>query len=268
MRLSRQLAAAAALIFALGAVGSVASADGGPAWLGIAMETKDHAVVVARVISGSPADKAGIRAGDRIERVDGTRITDPADVQKLVGAHSIGDTAAVTVERAGSDTTLRVKVAPRPTVDEMLRMDRVGKAAPPWIGVEAVTGGAPLSPSTLRGRVGIIEFWATWCGPCRATAPELTRLQSRYGAQGLTVMGITTDAKDVAAEYVERHGLGFSILSDPSADTTRVYGVSALPTLFVVDKRGVVRDVAVGFAPENTARVETLVTQLLAEPGP
>ncbi len=249
-------------------VSSHASADGGPPWLGVAMEAKDSAVVVARVISGSPADKAGIAAGDRIEKVDGTRVSTPEEVQHIVAAHHAGETVSVTVAHAGSDATLQVKMAPRPTIDEMLRMDRVGKPAPAWTGVEQATPGAPLSPTTLKGHVALVEFWATWCGPCRMSGPELARLQARYGAQGLTVVGITTDSKATAGEYAERHSLGFAAVSDPTATTTRAYGVAVLPTLFVIDKRGVVRDVSVGYAPDNATHVEALVNRLLAEPSP
>ena len=245
-----------------------ALADGGAPWLGIAMETKDGAVVVARVISGSPADKAGIAPGDRIESVDGTRVTTPGDVQHIVALHHAGETLPVSIAHAGASSTLQIKIAPRPTMDEMLRMDHVGKPAPAWTLVEQATPGAPLSTTTLKGHVALVEFWATWCGPCKMSGPELARLQARYGAQGLTVVGITTDSKAIAGEYAERHSLGFAAVSDPSATTTRAYGVSVLPTLFVIDKRGIVRDIAVGYSPDNATYVESLVNRLLAEPSP
>ena len=256
------------ILVAMLGVSGHASAEGGQPWLGIAMETKDGAIVVARVISGSPADKAGIAPGDRIEQVDGTRVTTPEEVQRIVASHHSGDTLPVSVDHAGSSSTLQIKIAPRPTMDEMLRMDRVGKPAPAWTLVEQATPGAPMSPTTLKGHVALVEFWATWCGPCKMSGPELAKLQARYGAQGLTVVGITTDSKAVAGEYAEHHSLGFAAVSDPSATTTRAYGVSVLPTLFVIDKRGVVRDVSIGYSPDNATHVESLVNRLLVEPGP
>jgi peroxiredoxin len=147
----------------------------------------------------------------------------------------------------------------------MLRMDHVGSPAPAWEGLEP-TSGFPASLAGLRGRVVVVDFWATWCGPCRELAPVLSGWQAHYAAEGLSVVGITTDPVDAAATFKERLDLRYPMASDPHAATTQSYGVSALPTLFVVDKRGVVRDVAVGADPEQEARMEALIRTLLAEP--
>jgi peroxiredoxin len=263
------LASAFAIVLALGVVAAPAAlAQNEPAWLGVAMEAHSGVVVVMHVISGSPADKAGIKTGDKIERVDGTQVASPGEVQRLVGDHHSGDTIDVKIGRASGETNIAVKAAPRPTMDEVLRMDHVGKIAPAWVGVQAATVGAPLSVGALKGKVAVVDFWAISCGPCRMTGPELARIQAKYGAQGLVVVGITTDSKSDAAEFAERKSLGFSVLSDEDATTTRAYGISAIPTVYVVDKRGIVRDVMVGYDPDHGTRIEALAQKLLAEPAP
>jgi peroxiredoxin len=253
---------------ALAVASPIARADDAPAWLGVAMEARSGVVVVMHVISGSPADKAGIKVGDKIERIDGTSVASAAEVQRLVSEHRSGDTIDVKIARASGETSIAVKAAPRPTMDEVLRMDHVGKIAPEWVGVQAATPNAPLSVGALKGKVAVVDFWAISCGPCRLTSPELARIQAKYGAQGLTVVGITTDAKSDASEFAERKSIGFSVLSDENGTTTQAYGISAIPTVYVVDKRGVVRDVMIGYDPDHGPRIEALAQKLLAEPAP
>ena len=96
-------------------------------------------------------------------------------------------------------------------------------------------------------------------------APKLSALQSKFAAQGLNVVGITTDDLEQAAAFKERTQMRYPVVSDPNGETTAVYGVSGLPTLFVIDKRGVIRDVAVGYDPGRDASLESLVQTLLAE---
>jgi peroxiredoxin len=113
--------------------------------------------------------------------------------------------------------------------------------------------------------VVLLDFWAMWCGPCRLIQPKLSALQAKYGAQGLSVVGITTDELEQAAAFKERTQMRYPVVSDPNGETTSAYGVSGLPTLFVIDKRGVVRDVTVGYDPGREASLEALVQTLLAE---
>jgi thiol-disulfide isomerase/thioredoxin len=145
-------------------------------------------------------------------------------------------------------------------------MDHVGAPAPEWTDL-APTSGFPGSMAALRGHVVVVDFWATWCGPCREVAPVLSGWQARYGAQGLNVVGITTDPATAAASFKEQLGLRYPMASDPHGATSSLYGVSALPTLFVVDRHGVVREVTVGTGPDESARLEALVQALLAEPS-
>ena len=236
-------------------------------WLGIAMESAPDGVRVGHVIRGSPAEKAGVLEGDRLVRVVGKDVATPREVIALLSGHGEGEPVAVTLSRAGKDMALTVTLATFPAPDDILRMDRVGASAPTWTGIEPV-GGAPASLASLRGRVVLLDFWATWCGPCRELAPELSALQARYGAQGLSVVGITTDPAEAAAAFKEHVDMRYPIAIDAHAETSRAYGVSALPTLFIVDKRGVVRDVGVGFDPDHGSQLEALVKTLLAEPAP
>jgi thiol-disulfide isomerase/thioredoxin len=234
------------------------------------MESGAHAsgVRVKHVVRGSPAAKAGVRESDRISSIGGTRVTSTREVVQAVAAHAVGDVVAISVTRGDRDLTLRAMLTEFPPGEEILRMDLVGAFAPGWKGVEAVSGTVPSSLSGLRGRVVLLDFWATWCAPCRVVAPKLGALQARYGAQGLSVVGLSTEGAQEVALFAQRTGMRYAIAVDKNDETTQAYGVSSLPTLIIIDKRGVVRDVAIGYDPSGDRALEATVRALLAEPAP
>jgi thiol-disulfide isomerase/thioredoxin len=261
-----------ALTFGVALLGLGTSADAqgrSRGWLGIAMDGAGSGVGVhvAHVVRGSPADKVGIHENDRVLKIDGNAVTVSTEVIRLVGLHTLGDAVAITIARAGKETPLTATLAAFPSPDEMLRMDTVGSFAPPFSGLTTLAG-FPETLRAARGKVVVLDFWASWCGPCRILSPVLSGWQARYGAQGLTVVGITTDPPDVAASAKEALGMRYPVASDAQAETSKAYGVQALPTLFVIDKKGVVREVSVGYDPGHDAAVEALLKTLLAEPAP
>jgi len=204
-----------------------------------------------------------------IVRIGDVGTRSPDDVIREVGSHAPGATLRISVLRAGAPFSFNATLGTMPDRDEMLRLDKVGAMAPSWKGMSAVAGPLPGAIDELRGRVVVLDFWATWCMACRMSAPKLTSWQAKFGAQGLSVIGITDDPVEEASQGVQSFGMKYAAVgSDPSYSTQRAFGVRALPTVFIIDKRGVVRDVSVGFDPRKEAEMEALLLQLLAEPGP
>jgi cytochrome c biogenesis protein CcmG/thiol:disulfide interchange protein DsbE len=129
----------------------------------------------------------------------------------------------------------------------------VGQPAPDFTLAVAANGdaGARMQLTELRGRPVVIDFWASWCGPCAVQAPILDRLARKYEGRGLVVLGVNIDDPPaVAKEYARRKGLSYPILVDPRDQAAGVYGVSTLPSVIVVDREGNVSSFMTGVVDE------------------
>ena len=162
---------------------------GGRAWT----PTPAQGVRVGHVIRGSPAEAAGVREGDRLVRVAGAASARPR--RRPSGRRECMSAIASRSSSAGARARRRPTrvLAAFPSQDELVRMDLVGVPAPVWKDPQAVSGAFPSSVAAMRGHVVLLDFWATWCAPCRVVIPKLEALQARYGAQGLSVLGVSTE---------------------------------------------------------------------------
>lgn len=238
-----------------------------PGWLGVelaAAPAGEAGVMVRDVVSGAPAEHAGMKSGDRILSVGGEPVARPQDVVRAVSQHHAGERLSVGLERSGETRLLAVPLGARPDEDDMLRSRFLGTEAPAWRELATVRGTLPKEVSELRGRVVVIDFWASWCVACRLAIPTLNAWHERLGARGLTVVGITTDPADLALEASVELGIGYAVASDLDGLTSRAYRASALPTLFVLDKQGKVRDIIVGYSSDRLAEVEKTLEALVA----
>jgi thiol-disulfide isomerase/thioredoxin len=239
------------------------------AWLGVALDKGPSGGVLARhVVNNSPAARAGLTDGDQILTADGVTLSEPNQLIARVALVGPGSPIAMRIRHAGVDRDVKAALISFPGAEAVLRLDKVGTFAPGWKAAAAVNGSLPASVGAARGRVLLIDFWASWCAPCRMMAPQLAQWQSTYGAQGLSVIGFTDDPVPVAAQSAQAMGMSYTVASDESKAVTAAYGVSALPTVFLVDKKGVVREAYLGFDPARHHEMERALLALLAEPAP
>ncbi len=129
----------------------------------------------------------------------------------------------------------------------------VGKPAPAF-SLEVVHNGEPgarLSLDALAGKPVLLDFWATWCGPCQVEAPIVSRVAERYKDRGLVVVGVNTNDKPgLAGPFAAKKRLSFPVVFDSQGDVGDSYDVRSLPTLVMVGKDGKVRAVRQGLVDE------------------
>lgn len=128
--------------------------------------------------------------------------------------------------------------------------------------------GVEVRVQAHAGKVRIVDFWASWCDPCREQLPFLDRLARTYEADGLFVYAVSFDEDRAALErFLEEAPVSFPVLWDKGgAALSERLEVTRLPTTLLVDREGVVRGVHLGFAPEEERKLEDAIRRLLAEP--
>jgi len=107
----------------------------------------------------------------------------------------------------------------------------------------------------LKGKVVIVDFWASWCAPCKESFPTMNDLQTRYGAQGLTIIGINVDEKNSdMVDFLKKHSADFTVVRDAAQKLVDKVDISTMPTSFLIDSSGKVRFAHSGFRGEETKK--------------
>ena len=130
--------------------------------------------------------------------------------------------------------------------------------------------GGSFKPADAEGKVLVLDFWATWCGPCKASFPKLDGLYRRYKAQGVEFVGISIDetGNDEAIRgFLTATGATFPIALDTEQKVAKKYAVEAMPSTFVIDQHGVVRFVHDGSHGDVDKAIEAEIRQLLKGDG-
>lgn len=126
--------------------------------------------------------------------------------------------------------------------------------------------GKNLKLSEYRGKVVLINFWASWCGPCRQEMPLLEKLHQRYASYGFTVLGVNVEEESAAARKLLKDiPVSFPVLFDTRNSASKAYNVSAMPSTVMVDRDGNMRYLHMGYKPGDEATYKKWVKRLIRE---
>ena len=124
-----------------------------------------------------------------------------------------------------------------------------------------------LDLSRHRGHVVIVDFWASWCKPCRQSIPWLNSLRARYGASGLTIIGVNVDAeRGDADKFLHDVPIDFEVVYDPQGIIAKQFKLQGMPTSFFIDRAGNLAETHLGFREAKKAEIEASIKALLDAP--
>lgn len=137
-----------------------------------------------------------------------------------------------------------------------------GTVAPDWSLLDA--SGNKVTLSQLKGKVVLLDFWATWCTPCKMVMPSLQKLHEKFGKQGLVIIGINSFERDGdPVKYMKDQKFTYMLLLKGDG-VAQSYNVQSIPTMYIIDKQGTIRHSELGAVPDLDTKLETTIKKLLA----
>ncbi|NOS74056.1 MAG: TlpA family protein disulfide reductase [Methyloglobulus sp.] len=141
----------------------------------------------------------------------------------------------------------------------------VGQPAPQFT-LPTLQADQPTALKQYAGKVIYLDFWASWCAPCRTSFPLLNKLHEKLKAQGFEVVAVNLDEDKANAEkFLKEFPVSFTVLRDAKGEWADQFVVESMPTSFILDKQGVVQNIHHGFASDDIKELEEKITKLLAQ---
>jgi peroxiredoxin len=141
----------------------------------------------------------------------------------------------------------------------------VGETAPEFE-LSSLPNQTPMELQDFAGKVRYVDFWASWCAPCRVSFPELIKLRAEMGSENFEIIAISVDEKtEDATRFLRRFDPQYPVLHDPDGKVAERYDIPAMPTSFIIDRYGQITMVHTGFRDGDIEKIRTHINSLLAE---
>ncbi len=129
-------------------------------------------------------------------------------------------------------------------------------------------GTQPVDLSADRGKVVLVDFWASWCSPCRQSLPLYNGLQADFAASDFAILAVGVDEDTAAARtFLREHPVKYTVLQDPKGDVAQAFGLKGMPSSYLIDRAGVVRHIHIGFEPKDIDALKREIAALVAKPA-
>ena len=231
-------------------------------WLGVTFKkTTFENQLALNVIGVHPESgcyAAGIVAGDQIIGVQGNPLIEMSQIQSAVSGYKAGRVIMIEIARDGKKLTLKVALTERPDDISSLTGSAIGSKIAKF-GENFYKNGEKRKE---KPKATLLDFWATWCGPCRKTLPVLANIYNKYSSKGLEIIGIADESESVQVLndfYAHQHASPYPLYRDAKKEMWMRYGIHAVPTLMLLDKDGYIKRVWSG-APS-----EYMIEQILKD---
>jgi thiol-disulfide isomerase/thioredoxin len=123
-----------------------------------------------------------------------------------------------------------------------------------------------VNPSQFSGKVVLIDFWATWCPPCIQSIPFFNKLTAELQSQKFEILAVNVDEdKATIDDFLKQHPIDYPTVFNPTGECPQAFEVKAMPSSFLIDKKGIVRKIFLGFRDSDQSAIKAEITHLLSE---